>query len=365
MSVDQSSTLDSLLATARVLIVVGPGGVGKTTLAAAMAARAAIEHGRRSLVVTVDPARRLADALGVSAVAEEPMRVATDTADASGNGGTATSIGTANPSGAMWAVMVDMEQSWDRLVRRHAPDAATRDGLLENELYQTLTTRFVQSHDYIALDRLVDLSDQDDYDLVVIDTPPSVHALDVLDAPDRMLDFFGSRLLTWLTAPYRTRMVRLAAKPFLAVAERLLGGPFLAQIAEFFWLFSSLQPGFARRARAVKQRLSDPDTCYVVVQTPEAVPRARSAELAAELRRRGHPPAITLVNRALDPSIVELDDAAIDALASRALREAIKELRASAEADAMAPTTLGPTHQVLWTAGTLVSAADLSALLDS
>ncbi|MEZ5375502.1 MAG: ArsA-related P-loop ATPase [Acidimicrobiales bacterium] len=351
-----ASTLDRLLAEAKVVVVVGPGGVGKTTLAAAMAARAAIEHGRRALVVTVDPARRLADALGVGesgagGVAEVPMSVPLGpTADHDGG------------AGAMWAVMVDMEQSWDRLVRRHAPDNATRDGLLDNELYQTLTTRFVQSHDYIALDRLVDLADQDDYDLVVIDTPPSVHALDVLDAPDRMLEFFGSRLLTWLTAPYRTRMVRVAAKPFLVVAERLLGGPFLEQIAEFFWLFSSLQPGFARRARAVKRRLSDPDTRYVVVQTPEAVPRARGTELAAELRRRGHPPALTIVNRTLDPSVRALDDAAIDAIGHRTLRDAVRTLRDTAEADAAAPAAIGPTHQVLWTAGSLVDASDLSAL---
>ncbi len=359
MNPDDHSVLDTLLADARVVVVVGPGGVGKTTLAAAMAARAAIRHGRRALVVTVDPARRLADALGVGAVAEEPIRVDLDAGIGDG--------GSSEPSrgdGAMWAVMVDMEQSWDRLVRRHSPDDTVREGLLGNELYQTLTTRFVQSHDYIALDRLVDLADQDDYDLVVIDTPPSVHALDVLDAPDRMLEFFGSRLLTWLTAPYRTRMVRLAAKPFLAVAERLLGGPFLEQIAEFFWLFSSLQPGFARRAREVKRRLSDPATRYVVVQTPEAVPRARGQELAEELRRRGHPPAITLVNRALDPSILGLGDDAIAGVGNRTLRRAIGDLRVAAETDSTTPATVGPSHEVLWTAGALVAAADLAALFD-
>ncbi len=348
MTSDGPSTVDVLLADADVLIVVGPGGVGKTTLAAALAARAALRHGRRALVVTVDPARRLADALGVGSIAEEPMPV---------------DLGP-DAVGAMWAVMVDMEQSWDRLVRRHAPDTATRDGLFDNQLYQTLTTQFVQSHDYIALDRLVDLADQDDYDLVVIDTPPSVHALDVLDAPDRMLDFFGSRLLTWLTAPYRTRLVRLAAKPFLAIAERLLGGPFLAQIAEFFWLFSSLQPGFARRARQVKKRLSDPSTGYVVVQTPEAVPRQRGLELAAELRDRNHPPAITLVNRALDPAIQTLSDDDIAGVKSRTLRSAIGELRTSAVAEATAPETVGPSHQILWTGGELLHSAELAALFD-
>ncbi len=349
---EASAPIDTLLASARVLVVVGPGGVGKTTLAAAMAARAAIEHQRRTLVVTVDPARRLADALGIGSLPEEPVLVPL------GRGA----------EGRMWALMVDMEQSWDRLVRRHSPDDATRDGLLANELYQTLTTRFVQSHDYIALDRLVDLAEEDRYDLVVIDTPPSIHALDVLDAPDRMLDFFASRLLTWLTAPYRTTVVRLAAKPFLAVAERLLGGPFLAQIAEFFWLFSSLQPGFAKRARAVKRRLSDPTTRYVVVQTPEPIPRQRGEELTAELVRRGHPPALTIVNRALDHTIATIDADDLDAVSDPSLRAAISQLRDSARADEAAapqgPVVAGPTQAVLWTGGILSNAADLAALFD-
>lgn len=347
-----SEAIDKLLAEANVLVVVGPGGVGKTTLAAALGARAALEHGRRALVVTVDPARRLADALGVGAITEQAVEVPL------GN-----DSDEARSSGALFALMVDMQQSWDRLVNRHAPDPRTRDDLLANGLYQTLTTQFVQSHDYIALDHLVDLTDTDDYDLVVIDTPPSTHALDVLDAPDRMLEFFGSRLLTWLTAPYRTTVVRLAARPFLAVAERLLGGPFLAQIAEFFWLFSSLQPGFAKRARAVRDRLSDPSTRYVVVQTPEAVPRARGEELSAELRHRGHPPAITLINRALDPGVRELTDDEIGTVKSRALRAAISDLRDAAHADETASEGNHPSFEVLWTAGDLVDPGDLARLL--
>lgn len=345
--------VDRLLSEATVLVVVGPGGVGKTTLAAALGARAAIEHGRRALVVTVDPARRLADALGVGAITERAVEVPL------GPGNDAN-----RSPGNLFALMVDMQQSWDRLVNRHAPDPRTRDDLLANGLYQTLTTQFVQSHDYIALDHLVDLADTDDYDLVVIDTPPSTHALDVLDAPDRMLEFFGSRLLTWLTAPYRTTVVRLAARPFLAVAERLLGGPFLAQIAEFFWLFSSLQPGFAKRARAVRDRLSNPSTRYVVVQTPEAVPKARGEELTAELRARGHPPAITLINRALDPSIRELPDDTIATVKSRALRAAIADLRDGARADGPVAARSGSSFEVLWTAGSLVEPADLARLLD-
>ncbi|NNE97082.1 MAG: AAA family ATPase, partial [Acidimicrobiales bacterium] len=243
-----TSAVDDLLATSEVLLIVGPGGVGKTTSAAALGARAAIHHDRRVQVITIDPARRLAEALGIDELMEEEILVPTS-------------------SGRFWASMVNMSRSWDRLVERHAPTAEVRDELLANPLYRSLTTRFVQSHDYIALDHLVDQADDDRFDLVIIDTPPSVHALDVIDAPDKMLDFFGSRLLTWLTATYRTRISQIAAAPFLSVAERLLGGPFLSDIAEFFWLFSSLQPSFVERTRVVKERLAAPTTKYVIVQT--------------------------------------------------------------------------------------------------
>ncbi len=310
---DSMTAADELIRTAQVIIVVGPGGVGKTTLSAALAARAARTHHRRTLVVTVDPARRLADALGLEGFDDEAVLVPV------GSG-----------KGRFWAQMVDMERSWDSLVKRVAPDNSTADQLLANRLYRTLTQRFVQSHDYIALDQLVELADDDRYDLVVIDTPPSVHALDVLDAPERMLDFFGSRLLRWLTAPYRSRLVMTAAKPFLAVAERVLGGPFLAEIADFFWLFSSLQPEFVTRSTEVRNRLDDAGTRYVVVHTAEDGPAQQARELSAELGDRGHKVALRLVNRVLPAAIRTVDDAAIQTVAGVELRAAVRSVREQA-----------------------------------
>lgn len=301
--------IDRLLATSSILLVVGPGGVGKTTLSAALGARAALEHERKVLVVTVDPARRLADALGVAEIREEPVLVPLEAGQ-----------------GSFWALMVDMGRSWDQLVERHAPDEQTQKALLANRLYRTLTQRFVQSHDYIALDHLVELTTDGRYDLVIVDTPPSVHALDVLDAPDRMIDFFGSRLLKWLIAPYGNRLVHAAAKPFLAVAERLLGGPFLSEITEFFWLFSRLQDTFVDRARLVKSRLSDSRTHYVIVQTPEPIPAERAAELARELRRRHHAPSLRIINRAMNPAIAGLVAADLDRVSDPDLRAAIDKL---------------------------------------
>lgn len=347
---EADAVLDELLATSSVLVVVGPGGVGKTTLAAALGTRAAQVHGRRCLVVTVDPARRLAEAMGVAELSEEPIVVPLRSAT------------TVSSKGRLWALMVDMSKSWDQLVTRHAPDEETRDSLLSNRLYQTLTRRFAQSHDYIALDHLVDLAQEDRYDLIVVDTPPSVHAMDVLDAPDRMIEFFGSRLLRWLTAPYRSRVVHATAKPFLAVAERLLGGEFLAEVTEFFWRFSSLQPDFVRRANVVKAKMKDSGTRYVIVRTPEEGPAAQAAALGAELARRGHVASLWITNRVLPEPPPTGQEPAKNELLSEALTE-IADQACSQQAVQNQYQTSAPNKVVRWRSGTVADLDELQALL--
>lgn len=284
--------LDEMLAVAGSVVVAGPGGVGKTTISAAIGARAAIEHGRRVLVVTVDPAGRLLDALGL--------------------GGGPAAVGSElivpTEAGRLWVEMLDTSRGWDALVDAVAPDRRTRDQLQSNALYRSLTRRFVQSHDYIALDRLVHDADGR-WDLVVIDTPPADHALDIVDAPGRLLEFFDSRLLRWLTAPYRSRFAGAAARPFLAVAERLLGGRFLADIAEFFWLFGSLRHRLVERTRTLDEELRSPTTAIVVVTTAESAPSAEADRLVDALGERGLPPDLLIRNRTLpgDPGR-ELDE---------------------------------------------------------
>jgi len=162
-------------------------------------------------------------------------------------------------------------------VRRHAPDAVTAGRILDNPLYQNITGRFVQAHDYIAVERLYELHLDGAYDLIVVDTPPTRNALDFLDAPARMSDFFSSRLLRLLTVPYKSRLVNLASKPFYQVADRILGTQFLQDIAEFFILFQTMAPGFVERADAVTRLLHDRRTTFIVVTTLEASP-AREAE---------------------------------------------------------------------------------------
>jgi anion-transporting ArsA/GET3 family ATPase len=186
------------------------------------------------------------------------------------------------PRGELWAAMLDTKQSWDALVNRYAPDARTRQEILANPLYQNVSGRFVQSHEYIAMERLYDIHTTAKYDLIVVDTPPSRNAIDFLDAPEHMADFFSSRLLRWLIIPYRSRVVNFASRPFYQVADRILGTQFLQDIAEFFMLFQTMYDGFVKRAKAVERLLHDKRTTFMVVSTLEAAP-LREAEQFIEV----------------------------------------------------------------------------------
>ncbi len=317
-------TLDGLLATKEIVVACGPGGVGKTTTAAAAALMAAVRHGSKVLVLTVDPARRLADALGLDGIGNTEHRVPDE----------AFRVAGVKPRGQLWAAMLDTKESWDALIRRYAPDERTRDEILANPLYQNISGRFVQSHDYIAMERLHEIHSSSDYDLIVVDTPPTRNALDFLDAPERMADFFSSRLLRWLIVPYRSRLVNVATRPFYQVADRILGTEFLADISEFFILFQSMYDGFVERSEAVSRLLSDRRTTFVVVSTLEAVP-LREAEFFAEqlTARRLHLGAIVL-NKVLPDYLSDPSGTVV----AEALRDRADEL-----AGALAPVLAGAT----------------------
>jgi len=303
--------LDRLLATKSIAIFCGPGGVGKTSVAAASAAVAAARLGGKVLVVTVDPAKRLADALGLSALGNLERPVPADRLKSAG----------LEVREGLWAAMLDTKQSWDDLVLRHARDEETAYRILENRLYHNLTARFIQSHDYIAMERLHEIHAEGGYDLIVVDTPPTRNALDFLEAPERMADFFGSRLLRWLTMPYRVggkrgaRMVNLASRPFYQVADRILGGQFLEDIAEFFLNFQTMYEGFVRRARSVEALLHDRRTTFVVVSTLEAAPLREAEFFISELSaRKLHLGAVVLNKTLPDYLQATAGDAAARAL---------------------------------------------------
>ncbi len=285
--------LDALLASKEMVLVCGSGGVGKTTVAAAMAVAAVTQIGGRVLVLTVDPARRLADALGVGHIGNEATRVPDSAFAAAG----------VQPRGELWAAMLDTKAGWDDLIRLHAPDEQVREAVLANSTYHNLASRFVQSHDYLAMERLHELHSSGEYDLIIVDTPPSRNALDILDAPRQMKEFFRSWLLRWLTAPYRSRFFSMASKPFYQIADRILGSRFLEDIAEFFMLFQAMEKGFVEHANEVEALLADPRTTFVVVSTLEAAPSYEAAYLARELVRREHHLGAIIANRVLPASM--------------------------------------------------------------
>jgi anion-transporting ArsA/GET3 family ATPase len=286
-------SITDLLAAKEMVVVCGSGGTGKTTIAAALGAQAAAVLGGRVLVLTVDPARRLAAALGLGAFGNTAVQVPPSAfADAG-----------VDCRGELWVAMLDTKAGWDELIRRQAPDAQLRDQVLANPLYRNITGRFVNSHDYIAMEQLYDLHASGRYDLVIIDTPPSRNALDLLDAPGRMKEFFGSRLLRWLTVPYRSRLFTMASKPFYQVADRVLGSRFLQDIAEFFILFQTMEAGFVARAAQVERLLTDDRTTFVVVSTLEAAPAREARFLADELHRRRMPLGALVLNRTLPAAI--------------------------------------------------------------
>jgi len=296
--VGPAGTLEQLLATKEIAISCGSGGVGKTTTAAAAGAMAAAHLGGKVLVLTVDPAKRLANALGLEQFGNVERQVPAELFQAVG----------VDPRGELFAAMLDTKESWDALVRTHAPDIQTRDAILANPLYKNITGKFVQSHDYIAMERLHEIHVSGRYDLIIVDTPPTRNAIDFLEAPERMADFFSSRLLRWLITPYRSRLINAASRPFYNVADRILGSQFLEDIAEFFILFQTMYDGFVERARAVTRTLEDRRTTFLVVSTLEEAP-VREAEFFIDaLDDRGFHLGALVLNKVLPAYF--LDDGA-------------------------------------------------------
>ena len=220
--------------------------------------------------------------------------------------------------------MLDTKRSWDELVLRHAPDEATAYRILDNRMYHNVTSRFVQSHDYIAMERLYEVHASGEYDLIIIDTPPTRNAIDFLEAPARMADFFGGRLLRWLTMPYRVgggrggRMFNAASKPFYQMADRVLGSQFLQDIAEFFLNFQSMYGGFVERAEAVEQLLHDRRTTFAVVTTLEGAPLREAETFCRELTARNFDLGALVLNKVLPEYLLSPDGDARGRRASRA-----------------------------------------------
>jgi anion-transporting ArsA/GET3 family ATPase len=205
-------------------------------------------------------------------------------------------------TGDLEAAMLDMKQAWDRMIERYAPDRATARRILANPLYQRITDSFVGSHEYAAIEALYELHDAGEYDCIVVDTPPSRNALDFLEAPSRLTDYVGSRLLSLLSggpSRFGFRAMNYAAAPFLRLADRLLGAEVLAEVSEFVKELQSLYAGIQGRARSVYRLLRSPQTGFVVVTTLEQGPFSEAEFFCAKLREFKMPLRAVVANRVL------------------------------------------------------------------
>ncbi len=274
-----------------VVVCCGSGGVGKTTVSAALGLAMVAELERRVLVLTVDPARRLATALGLGRMGVEPVPVPAARLRKAG----------IQPRGELVAAMLDMKSAWDLMVERHAPSRESAERILANRFYQGISNAFVGSQDWMAMETLYELHAGGEYDTVVIDTPPSRNALDFLEAPNRLSDFVGARLLSWLAGPSRLglRAINIAAAPFARMADRLIGSEVLAELAVFVREIQGLYGGVQERAAEVYRLLRSPQTGFVVVTTLDPEPFAEAEFFCARLRDYRMPLRAVAVNRVL------------------------------------------------------------------
>jgi anion-transporting ArsA/GET3 family ATPase len=281
-------TLTPVLSERRVCICVGAGGVGKTTTAAAIALGLAA-RGRRVALITIDPSRRLAGALALDELAGEPQLLSAEHLEPSG----------VPLRGEVWAMVLDPKRTFDDLIRRLAPDDATRERVYANRIYREISGAVGGAHEFTAVAKLYELDRSGEFDAIVLDTPPSRNTLDFLRAPENLMQFFDAPALRLLLAPVGlgARLTRRAGAPALALIRRLVGVDLLGEIALFFAAVSSLIGEFRERAAAVEALLHDPATTFVLVTTPEREPIRESIAFAGQLRGAGLEVGGAVVNR--------------------------------------------------------------------
>jgi anion-transporting ArsA/GET3 family ATPase len=293
------SGLGSLLSSRRILICVGSGGVGKTTTAATLGLLGALE-GKKVLALTIDPARRLADALGLKElghdIQEVPAAKLDDVAARRGR--------TRAQSGRLYAMMLDQKRAFDEIVGRYAKDPAVHQRILKNAIYQQISASLAGSHEYAAMSELYELSQRGDWDLIILDTPPTENALDFLDAPDRLSEAVDSPALQWLIKPYlqhagsfSLRLVGVGGAFVLKGLARFVGSQFLAQMAEFFVEFGEVTAGFRARAKEVRALLRGKDVAFVLVCSPEPLSVDEALYFHGKLVKAGMPLGGIVVNR--------------------------------------------------------------------
>ena len=253
----------------QVAICAGSGGVGKTTTSAAIAAGMAA-RGKKVIVLTIDPAKRLADSLGLEELGNKAHRVDPELFEAEG---------VETNGGELWAMMLDAKATFDELIHQHAPDEEARDRILNNQIYRQLSNALAGSQEYMAMEKLYELHAEGTYDLLVLDTPPTRNALDFLDAPRRLTQFIEGRSLQVFLAPtgLAAKVVSRGTGVAFSALKRITGVDLLGDLSEFFQAFSSMVGGFRERARHVTELLADDRTSFLIVCGPQGEPIKEAA----------------------------------------------------------------------------------------
>ena len=284
----------------RIVVCCGAGGVGKTTTAAALGVRAAERHGRRTVVLTIDPARRLAQSLGLVELDNTPRAVS-------------------EVDGELHAMMLDMKRTFDDVVLAHT-DAKRAEEIFANPFYQAMSSTFAGTQEYMAMEKLGHLRARDEWDLIIVDTPPSRSALDFLDAPARLSRFLDGRMLRLLIAPARAggrsvfSLVTASFSMFAKLMERVLGGQLISDLSGFVGALDNMFGGFRDRAEKTYRILQAPETAFLVVAVPEPDAVREADYFAGRLAAERMPLAGLVVNRVHEVYAPDITaEAALDA----------------------------------------------------
>jgi anion-transporting ArsA/GET3 family ATPase len=293
MAVKKTAGLRARLRNTRFCICLGAGGVGKTTTSAALALGLAA-RGQKVAVITIDPARRLAGALGLEELAADESQMGQHRIDPALFAAQGVAM-----KGELWAMMLEPKRTFDEIVTRLEPDPGAREEILSNPIYGELSTAVAGSQELSAIAKLYELHHERDFDVIVLDTPPSRNALDFLDAPTRLLGFLEGRALKVFIAPggLTARVFGRSTSLVFAIFARVTGVDMLSDLSRFFRSVSGVIDGFAERTRSVAALLRDEHTSFLIVTSPEPEPASEAGFLASGLAARGMSPGELIVNR--------------------------------------------------------------------
>jgi anion-transporting ArsA/GET3 family ATPase len=302
-----------------ICICAGSGGVGKTTTSAAVA-MAMASRGMKVAVLTIDPAKRLANSLGLPELGNEETLVDPQRFAEAG----------VEMRGELWAMMLDAKRTFDELVERHAPDEQTRDRILQNRVYQEISNAMAGSQEYMAMEKVYELHQEARYDLLVLDTPPTRHALDFIEAPERMTRFIEGKSLQFFMRPGRfgVKLLGRSGGILFSALKRITGIDLLQDLSEFFQSFGDMAEGFSERAQRVKELLGDRRTTFLLVTAPERDPIDEAVYFWRRLKEAKLPFGGVVVNK-VHPDYLQVAEGAGSDTAADALDRLVPELERS------------------------------------